>query len=140
MLIIKIFLCKGIKNHTITQEDYYKYSDMIDNMLKKQERLKNAVYQSLPQRALAREYRDLIKKGDIVLVYPQGRTKEKIVEVIKEGVKDKAMHNHMFGNTDYQTISAKDFEKMVLEPLNRIIEASGYPKVSSALTFSVGLW
>ena len=32
------------------------------------------------------------------------------------------------------------FEKMVLEPLNRIIEASGYPKVSSALTFSVGLW
>ena len=27
------------------------------------------------------------------------------------------------------------FEKMVLEPLNRIIEASGYPKVSSALTF-----
>ena len=99
----------------ITQEEYYKYSDMIDNMLKKQERLKNAVYQSLPQRALAREYRDLIKKGDIVLVYPQGRTKEKIVEVIKEGVKDKAMHNHMFGNTDYQTISAKDFEKMVLE-------------------------
>ncbi|MBP3907264.1 MAG: hypothetical protein J6D12_09170, partial [Peptostreptococcaceae bacterium] len=99
----------------ITQEEYYKYSDMIDNMLKKQERLKNAVYQSLPQRALAREYRDLIKKGDIVLVYPQGRTKEKIVEVIKEGVKDKAMHNHMFGNTDYQTISAEAFEKMVLE-------------------------
>ena len=32
------------------------------------------------------------------------------------------------------------FVKMVLEPLNRIIEASGYPKVSSALTFSVGLW
>lgn len=32
------------------------------------------------------------------------------------------------------------FEKMVLEPLNRIIEASGYPKVSSSLTFSVGLW
>lgn len=32
------------------------------------------------------------------------------------------------------------FEKMVLEPMNRIIEASGYPKVSSALTFSVGLW
>ena len=32
------------------------------------------------------------------------------------------------------------FEKMVLELLNRIIEASGYPKVSSALTFSVGLW
>ena len=99
----------------LTPEEYYKYSDMIDNMLKKQERLKDAVYQSLPQRALAREYKDLIKKGDIVLVYPQGRTKEKIVEVIKEGVKDKAMHNHMFGNTDYQTISAKDFEKMVLE-------------------------
>ena len=35
------------------------------------------------------------------------------VEVIKEGVKDKAMHNHMFGNTDYQTISAKDFEKII---------------------------
>ena len=99
----------------LTPEEYYKYSDMIDNMLKKQERLKDAVYQSLPQRALAREYKDLIKKGDIVLVYPQGRTKEKIVEVIKEGVKDKAMHNHMFGNTDYQTISPKDFEKMVLE-------------------------
>jgi hypothetical protein len=32
------------------------------------------------------------------------------------------------------------FEKMVLEPMNRIIEASGYPKVSAALTFSVGLW
>jgi hypothetical protein len=32
------------------------------------------------------------------------------------------------------------FEKMVLEPLNRIIEASGYPKVSAALTFSAGLW
>ena len=32
------------------------------------------------------------------------------------------------------------FEKMVLEPMNRIIEATGYPKVSSALTFSVGLW
>ncbi len=32
------------------------------------------------------------------------------------------------------------FEKMVLDPLNRIIEASGYPKVSGALTFSVGLW
>ena len=34
----------------------------------------------------------------------------------------------------------QQFEKMVLEPLNRIIEAAGYPKVSSALTFSVGLW
>lgn len=112
---IKIENLREAMNSANTQEDYYKYSDMIDNMLKKQERLKNAVYQSLPQRALAREYRDLIKKGDIVLVYPQGRTKEKIVEVIKEGVKDKAMHNHMFGNTDYQTISAKDFEKMVLE-------------------------
>lgn len=32
------------------------------------------------------------------------------------------------------------FEKMVLEPLNRIIEACGYPKVSSSLTFSIGLF
>lgn len=32
------------------------------------------------------------------------------------------------------------FEKMVLEPLNRIIEACGYSKVSSALTYSKGLW
>jgi predicted HAD superfamily hydrolase len=32
------------------------------------------------------------------------------------------------------------FEKMVLEPLNRIIAASGYPKVSGALTYSAGLW
>lgn len=32
------------------------------------------------------------------------------------------------------------FEKMVLEPLNRIIEACGYSKVSSALTYSRGLW
>ena len=47
-------------NSANTQEDYYKYSDMIDNIIKKQERLKNEVYQSLPQRALAREYRDLI--------------------------------------------------------------------------------
>lgn len=112
---VKIENLREAMNSANTQEDYYKYSDMIDNIIKKQERLKNEVYQSLPQRALAREYRDLIKKGNIVLVYPQGRTKEKIVEVIKEGVKDKAMHNHMFGNTDYQTISAKDFEKMVLE-------------------------
>lgn len=32
------------------------------------------------------------------------------------------------------------FEKMVLEPLNRIVEACGYPKVSSSLTFSVSLF
>lgn len=32
------------------------------------------------------------------------------------------------------------FEKMVLEPLNRIIEACGYSKVSSSLTYSKGLW
>ena len=32
------------------------------------------------------------------------------------------------------------FEKILLEPLNRIIEAIGYPKVSASLTYSSGLW
>ena len=32
------------------------------------------------------------------------------------------------------------FEKMLLDPLNRIIEAIGYPKVSASLTYSSGLW
>ncbi len=34
----------------------------------------------------------------------------------------------------------QQFEKMLLEPLNRIIAAAGYPKVSATLTYSAGLW
>lgn len=34
----------------------------------------------------------------------------------------------------------KQFEKMVLEPMNRIIVACGYPSVSGSLMFSASLW
>lgn len=32
------------------------------------------------------------------------------------------------------------FEKMILEPLNKIVLATGYSKVSATLTYSAGLW
>ena len=79
------------------------------------EKLKNQLYQDLPQRGLAREFKDLVKRGEIKLIYPEGEFKEVMVDVAKEGTKERALTNNMFGNFDYSEITPENFEKMALQ-------------------------
>ena len=90
------------------------------NNPKKFNELKNEVLINLPQRGFARELQDLVKKGEIKLVYPQGESAEITLNALKDSAVNEVLQESMWnkkakayqGTIDYTELTWEDFEKL----------------------------